>query len=362
MQDQGSIVLEERKIGFPGYKNFVPYYTNSSWNAAGDAFYFFSVKHGSRIPTLCIYHVDTDTTEKLLDLTLFNSAEEASYLTTSVILPHRGMLIFPAADKTIAAADINTGKQEIKLSNNAGDDWKFQVSLCISPDERYLCCSTAPEGQRSTDIRIYDTSAPRWSLVYHKTVDMEADHFQFFPNGDEILFAHEGPTKSIPDRLNLLNWKTGETRCLHHHKFDDRGNQIECIGHEHIAGDQVLAVRYPDSQMEFGIILVDPRTGKCELVDTGDYWHAASNKDGTRFVMDTMWWGNSRRRIPNLVDVTLFDAVNKSRYVLKTFPAEPGNNQIYHVHPHFNGNGDSVLYTVRPPGENECHLELLRIR
>ena len=52
MQDNDNIVLEERKIGFAGNVNFVPYYTNSSWNATDDAFYFFTMPCDDVTPTV----------------------------------------------------------------------------------------------------------------------------------------------------------------------------------------------------------------------------------------------------------------------------------------------------------------------
>ena len=71
MHDNDNIVLEERKIGFAGNVNFVPYYTNSSWNATDDAFYFFTMPCDDVTPTLCVYHVDKDVAEKLFDLEFF---------------------------------------------------------------------------------------------------------------------------------------------------------------------------------------------------------------------------------------------------------------------------------------------------
>ena len=355
MQDNDKFVLEERKIGFAGNVNFVPYYTNSSWNATDDAFYFFTMPCDDVTPTLCVYHVDTDTSERLFDLEFFTFEKGSVDLFPAVILPNRSLMIY-GNDEMIAVADLKNGRQEIKITLEK----RHIHGCCISPDERYLCYGVFDD-YAVTDIHVVDTLNSEWKDVAVKTVDMHANHFQFFPNGDEILFAHEGTTEKIPDRLNWLNWKTGETRCLHRHAFDDQGRQIECIGHEQVAGNKVLAVRFPVSQMDFGIIVVDPKTGSCELVDQGDYWHASSDKNGERFVMDTMWWGNSRRRMP-LFDITLFDMKERKRFVLKTFEAGSINNQMYHPHPHFDGTGKKILYSVHPKGTDECHLELLLIK
>ena len=356
MQDH--IVKEERKIGIPGYKNVLPYYTNTSWDEEKYGFYFFSFKHGSLAPAVYFYHVDTDTSEKLFDLTLLKNEKDIGYLSLSVFLPKRNLLFF-IADNSIAVADLKTGKQAIKVPIDAA---RNHHGTTITADERLLCFGTSGEGSVQTEVQIFDTSLPEWKEVKNIPLAINASHFQFFSNGENILFAHEGDTTKIPDRLNLLNWKSGEIRCLHRHIHDANGNQIECIGHEHIAGDKVLAVRYPDSQMDFGIIVVDPETGDFELVDRGDYWHSASNQNGTKFVMDTMWWANSRRKIPGLVDVILFDAEKKKRHILKTFTVGPLTSQLYHVHPHMNRTGSMVLYTVRPTDAEECHLELLRLK
>ena len=356
MHDNDNIVLEERKIGFAGNVNFVPYYTNSSWNATDDAFYFFTMPCDDVTPTLCVYHVDKDVAEKLFDLEFFKFEKDNVDLIPAVILPNRGLMIY-GNDERIAVADLKTGRQEIMITLKK----KHIHGCCISPDERYLCYGVSDD-YAVTDIHVVDTMDVEWKDVAVKTVGMHANHFQFFPNGNEILFAHEGATEKIPDRLNWLNWKTGETRCLHRHIFDEQGHQIECIGHEQVAGNKVLAVRFPVSQMEFGIIVVDPKTDFCELVDQGDYWHASSDKSGDYFVMDTMWWGNSRRRTGGIFDITLFNMKEHKRFVLKTFEAGSINNQMYHPHPHFDGTGKKILYSVHPKGTEECHLELLLLK
>ncbi|MBO7091194.1 MAG: hypothetical protein J6W23_05365, partial [Victivallales bacterium] len=89
MQDNDKFVLEERKIGFAGNVNFVPYYTNSSWNTTNDAFYFFTMSCDDVTPTLCIYHVDTDTVERLFDLEFFKFHKGAMDLFPAVTLPNR---------------------------------------------------------------------------------------------------------------------------------------------------------------------------------------------------------------------------------------------------------------------------------
>ncbi|MCR4573112.1 MAG: hypothetical protein K5787_05035, partial [Lentisphaeria bacterium] len=204
MQDNDYIVLEERKIGFTGNVNFVPYYTNSSWNATDDAFFFFTMPHDDVTPTLCIYHVDTDVAEKLFDLEFFKFKKDSLDLFPAVVLPNRGLLIY-GNDEMIAVADLKTGRQEIKITLEK----KHIHGCCISPDERYLCYGVSND-YTATDIHVIDTLASQWKDVSVKTIAMHANHFQFFPNSDEILFAHEGKTETIPDRLNLLNWKTGE--------------------------------------------------------------------------------------------------------------------------------------------------------
>ena len=52
----------------------------------------------------------------------------------------------------------------------------------------------------------------------------------------------------------------------------------------------------------------------------------------------------------------------RKRFVLKTFEAGSINNQMYHPHPHFDGTGKKILYSVHPKGTDECHLELLLLK
>ena len=352
---QENIVSDERKIGIPGNQNFVPYYTSSSWLDAEDSFYFFSRKPGSTLHSVYLYHVETDQAEKCFEI------ETEANLLHSVFLFQRGLMVFLDND-SFTAVDLKTGKKEKKYPFDTR--WKFD-GCCISRDERYFCFGSFDgEVKEPTMVHVLDTFAPEWKEISCSQVDFLANHFQFFPNGEEILFAHEGSTYEIPDRLNVLNWKTGKARCIHPHLRDENGKQIECIGHEQVAGSKVLAVRYPDSQMEeFGILIVDPVTEEWELADQGDYWHSSSNPDGTIFVMDTMWWANSKRKTVNLIDIVLFDARKKKRHVLKTFEANPLGDQLYHSHPHTNSAGNRVLYSVRPIGKQvECHLELLLLK
>ncbi|MBQ9445101.1 MAG: hypothetical protein IJU61_00815, partial [Victivallales bacterium] len=134
MQDNDNIVWEERKIGFAGNVNFVPYYTNSSWNATDDAFYFFTMPYDGVTPTLCIYHVDTDAAEKLFDLEFFKFKEGNVDLIPAIILPNRELMIYGNGE-AIVVADLKTGRQEIKKQTEK----KHFHGCCISPDERYLC-------------------------------------------------------------------------------------------------------------------------------------------------------------------------------------------------------------------------------
>ena len=359
--DQENIVSAIRKIGIPGNRNFVPYYTSNSWNGEHDSFYFFSVEPGSFKPALYLYDVTEDSFKKCFDLNFCKNDTDVKRLIFTVFLIRRGLMIC-FCDNQLIEVDLKTGEQNVKFS--FGKELLFD-GCCVSEDERYYCFGTTANAEKTpTKVQIIDTTLPEWKEICTRTIDMHANHFQFFRNGKDILFAHEGVTTGIPDRLNLLNWETGEIRCLHWHIHDENGKQIECIGHEHIAGDKVVAVRYPDSQMEkIGIILVDPATGDFELVSEGDYWHSASNQAGTRFVMDSTWWANSKRKIPDLIDIVLFDNVKKKKHVLNTFEANPLGEQMYHSHPHTNPEGSRVLYSVRPKGETQaCHLELVLLK
>lgn len=76
-----------------------------------------------------------------------------------------------------------------------------------------------------------------------------AAHFQFIGDSEWLLFAHEGKTEGISDRLNRLNWRTGERQVLHRHETAPDGTLLECIGHEMTGGDTVCAVRYPVSRL-----------------------------------------------------------------------------------------------------------------
>lgn len=177
-----------------------------------------------------------------------------------------------------------------------------------------------------------------------------ANHFQFMDdNPDYIMYAHEGETSTIPDRINRINWKTGWHKILHNHYLDkNNGSLIECIGHEMTGGNKIAAVRYSVSKIPGALVAMNTDGSDYKVVDYDNYWHCAINADGTVYVADTMWWGNTKRVSGDKKNpkawIILLDSKTKTKEVLKSFRGENKHN-YYHPHPAVSSDGRLVYFS-----------------
>ncbi len=353
METSSPKVTDKRLIGYDGAVNFIPYYTTDVWSADGSYFIFYSCRDG-RI-SLNRYYPDADRYETILDMAAWTPtfAAKADPYAAFVVSGHarNSETVLLPCDNRLCHVSIPGKSMRVSQAEFPGDAM-LSGPFHVSDDGRYLTGVEYRRGEAApekTTIFVYDIA--REAVVFRKAFAFWANHPQFFRDSGRILFCHEGKTEGIPDRLHLLEWEKNVHYSIYPQRHNDRGEQSECIGHEMPAGDKVIAVRYPVSKMpDCGIILVDPQTKAGQLLDHDDYLHVASDAAGSRFVMDTCWWGNTTRKAVNQSDVILFDDRMKTKTLLATVCCEM-KNQIYHVHPRLNPAGDIVLCTAK---ESEC--------
>jgi hypothetical protein len=123
----------------------------------------------------------------------------------------------------------------------------FQGPLSITNDGRMLGVywKEQHQGIQSTEAAPLETS---WVIGTVNTESGEvcevarpmfeepypvANHSMINPVDPELLFyCHEGTTEYIPDRLWIIDTRTGETRNIFPQKKDESGQHVEYVGHE----------------------------------------------------------------------------------------------------------------------------------
>ncbi|HCE43231.1 MAG TPA: hypothetical protein DET40_06765 [Lentisphaeria bacterium] len=349
MEIKSQLVKDSRLVGYDNAVNFIPYYTSDVWSKDGKYFIFYSRRDGKI--SLNKYYPDQKRHVTVLDLdkwsSSFTSAKDpyAEFVVSGHARNTETVLI-PFDNKI---CHVSIPEKSMRFSDAVfPDDTLLSGPFNVSDDGKYLTgvnFSKSASKLEKTSIFVYDIGNEK--IVFLKEFDFFANHTQFFSDSGRILFCHEGPTEQIPDRLHLLEWKTGAHYPIYPQKHNDKGELIECVGHEMPAGHRVVAVRYPVSKMEdCGIILVNPKAKTGELLDQDDYLHVASDASGSIFIMDTCWWGNTRRKTENQSDVILFDNMTKKKEILASVCCSM-KNQIYHVHPRLNKKGSIILCTAK---------------
>lgn len=350
------VVINEQIVGIAGNKNFLPYYTNVPWSKDESYFVFFSSALDGHDLSLWRFFPAISRTEKITYLQLWqgvDSLQQEEEMLGGVFLPRKQLMLIPRGN-TLIRVDLT---EENCRTVFAGDgDVKVGGPICASADERYVCAGVYPRlsaltrPPASSEVVVLDTepsdSQASWTIAHRSRINFWADHFQFFSNGEDILFAHEGTAETVSDRLNVLNWPTGKHRCIYQQQHNASGQLIEYVGHERMAGNKVVAVRYPTSLIDFGLLVVDPATESGRLVVRDDCWHCSANAAGDLLVMDTMWWGRSSRRQEFVTDILLYNCRNGKKTFLKTVPCN-AKRQIHHSHPQLNAAGDRVLVITR---------------
>jgi hypothetical protein len=230
----------------------------------------------------------------------------------------------------------------------------FQGPLSITNDGRMLGVywKEQHQGIQSTEAAPLETS---WVIGTVNTESGEvrevarpmfeepypvANHSMINPVDPELLFyCHEGTTEYIPDRLWIIDTRTGETRNIFPQKKDESGQHVEYVGHEIWAfdGSGLYFVKYPHSpDQPTGVFFVDKQGEWHEFVN-GDYkyWHVGISPDGRYAIADT--------QEPGISKIVLIDTATKQSKLLCELPCRgihPG-----HPHPSFSPDSSKITFT-----------------
>ncbi|MPM88613.1 hypothetical protein SDC9_135717 [bioreactor metagenome] len=282
--------------------------------------------------------------------------ESVDYQCSAVVHWEEELLILPRR-AALYGVSLRDGSVNLLHREDGRDDCWISGTGTISPDRRYCAFPLFhPPHATPSRVEMLIFSLPDFRLVRrHDFGGFLANHFQFTYDPEYIMYAHEGPTRRIPDRINRIHWLSGRCECLHEHLFDlESGEMLECIGHEMAApgADMICAVRYPDSRIRAAILLLDCDGRNCRELDCDDYWHVSCDPSGTVFAADTMWWSHARRREENRTDIIRIDAAAGTKEIVKTIRTfEKGQHR--HPHPQLDSTGNRLLFMENSPESDE---------
>ena len=337
---------DEQRVRIPGRMTFLPYYTASPWGENEAYFFFFSA-----LPDFSRSWIHTWSPAERRMTAEFELKEwnglplrlHSELLISSVFLPERRLVLIPLLEKLCAVSLDDGSVTEVWRGSDAA--MRLGGPGALSRDGKLVAYAEYPQDfsvSRQVSLTILDSSdfRPVGTQVFH---DFLANHFQFMDDSDWLLYAHEGSTETIPDRVNRINWRTGERQLLHRHETAPDGTLLECIGHEMTRGETVCAVRYPVSVLPGALVTMRTDGSAYTILDCDDYWHSSCNADGTVFAMDTLWWGNARRKTPREIDIIRIDSKAGTKEIVKTVHSDP-KEQYRHSHPQLNAAGNKLLF------------------
>ena len=336
----------EQRIQIPGRMTFLPYYTSSPWGESEAYFFFFSALPDFSRSWLHTWSPAERRITAEFELKEWNGLPprlHSELLLSSVLLPERRLVLVPLREKLCAVSLDDGSVAEVWRGSDAA--MRLGGPGNLSRDGGLVVFGEYPQDfatARPVPLTVLETSTFQ-PVGRQEFPDLLANHFQFMDDSDWILFAHEGPTETIPDRINRINWRTGERQLLHRHETGPDGTLLECIGHEMTRGETVCAVRYPVSVLPGALVTMRPDGGEYTILDCDDYWHCSCNAGGTVFAMDTLWWGNARRKTPYEMDIIRIDSKAGTKEIVKTIHSDP-KEQYRHPHPQLNTAGDKLLF------------------
>lgn len=344
------------KIGIEKQTNFLPYYTNSPWSIDEQFFIFFSQTITGGKPSLNKYILKTGKIQKIAELDFLecdNLDKQEQMMLCSVYNPESNQIFIPFKN-LIVKLEITTGKASEFFCCDSS--WSTGGPLCISKENNFICFGRYlynHSGKFPVKNYIMVVKISNGEVLLEKEIPFWGNHFQFTSNGDQVLLAHEGPCMEISDRLNIFDISSGKFVNIYNQQKDKKGKLLEAVGHEKVFSDGIVAVRYPDSLLSSGILVVDPNKKSGQIVDYGDYWHCSASELGDKFIMDTMWWGNSKNKVEYESEIVIFEPATKVK--TKIFRSKLGSaRQIHHPHPQLNRLGNKALLINSSISNHEC--------
>ena len=336
----------EQRIQLPGRMTFLPYYTSSPWGKEEAYFIFFSARADFTGLRLHAWSPAEQRITEETDLILWEGLPAdmvSGQLISSAFLPAQETLLLPRGAE-LFRVPLHGGAPEM-IYRHPDASMRLGGPCCRSANGKLLAFGAyfpAAGTPERVELIVLETASFDCKAVL-PFGGFFANHFQFQRDTDWLLFAHEGATETIPDRINRVNWRTGERQTLHRHEVSPDGQLLECIGHEMTGGDTVCAVRYPVSVLPGALVAMNLDGGNYTVLDCDDYWHCSCNADGTVFAMDTMWWGNTKRKTEKEFDIIRIDRAAGTKEIVKTIHIDPVG-QYCHPHPQLNAAGDRMLF------------------
>lgn len=350
---------DEHRLQEPNRHVFVPYYTSHTWLGDYDDFVYFSTAADLSDTVLAVYSPAERRTIRRFPIAPPNGGSFGGGTVSAVTCPRLNLVVIPCGRDLVGVSLLDGA---VTTLYHAPDPAVNKLGCgTLSPDGSLLAYGCYAPGHASLIV----FSLPDFTLRFqHDFGSFHANHFQFLSNGCSILYAHEGKTEGIDDRLNRLDLDTDTTVCLHRHYRDLKtGDLLECIGHEMAASqaDLVCAVRYPVSRIPGAVIAVNNDGQFYREIDQDDFWHVSCNPTGTLFAADTMWWGHSSRKQGGIIDILLIDTERRTKEVVKTIHQQ-GGGQHQHPHPHTDAAGRQVMFMECSDENRDLASLTLRVR
>lgn len=163
-------------------------------------------------------------------------------------------------------------------------------------------------------------------------------------NTDLYMFCHEGDAIKTPDRIWMLNTKTGEKWNAFRQAVNEDGTTAEASTHEVWQGNGegivFIKLNTDITKGKYGICRVKPDGSDREYFDNGGYnfWHCSSTYDGSFVAGDT----NTSPAYIVLTDTRTYESYQLVSY-------DPGRlwpNDPYQHHVTLSNNGDKVCWEM----------------
>lgn len=320
---------------------FIGYYSMNFWGANDEYFIFQSQQKGEKNRVFCKFYLKDKRIEKCY-------ATNGSYA-----FSHTRNTLYVVKKSKIYKVDLNEKEpKEVLFYEYPVESIGLGGPFEISPDESKMAFGAyrrnANKNEKLTHSLCVVIDLNSGKKLHERLVEgvYHANHWIYLRDNRRVMYAHEGTTNTIADRINLIDPVSGNKKILHQHLINkETGQVLEHIGHEMRGGNTVCAVRYSCSELPGAIVAMDTDGSNYRIIDYDSYWHCSCNPNtGEIFVGDTMWWGkNSIRKTKNHGYIIRLDTKKGTKEVIKEVAVSTHGSR--HPHPSTNGDGSKVLFS-----------------
>ncbi|MFG0248010.1 MAG: TolB family protein [Phycisphaeraceae bacterium JB051] len=250
--------------------------------------------------------------------------------------------------------------------------WELSDLTSLKPDASAVCFGIYDQDNHISRCMEIDLQTQQQQVLLEDTTRL-INHFHYSPHDpDWIGFAHEGPTREIPDRVNGYHPTLAPSgRCLFDQQSDEAGKRL-AVGHERWCFHEAsaIAVAYgasPTGPRGLYRIFADTSLPARLISEADRDWHCNVSRDGRHMVVDTSGpsdlpgcgWDDAGK----VSDVVYLNPITGQRTLL-------ARTQLaihpWHPHPSFSPDGRWVFFndfngdTNNPRGRVGCvSLDLL---